>query len=292
MKVIVATIVATVLLAVCVATTHASPSHTDVSVDASLGVGGQLPNPQKIKVISFDFYAALMDTAKTLSSECSSILVRAGVSSSTAKQVGNSWISKYSTLKDLNGYLRMPGVKVETDSVFQLMVRSTLEETLSEQRVNVNVDTFDALVGIWSNLKPLRDTLEALNKLRSMKNIDGSSRFRLGVLSNGDFNSIAASSTVFHPFTFDFILGSDGAGVFKPEPELYEQILQHYPDVTKEEVLHVAGAGFDAIGAKIFGYQVGWHNYNKVKLFNPTRNDDYQPDLTFADWSELFQNLL
>ena len=58
---------------------------------------------------------------------------------------------------------------------------------------------------------------------------------------------------------FDALLSVDRAKIYKPAPKAYDVGVQALR-MKKEEILFVASAGWDASGAKAFGYQTYWVN--------------------------------
>lgn len=82
---------------------------------------------------------------------------------------------------------------------------------------------------------------------------------------------------------FDELLSTEVNKTYKPDPKAYELGLEHL-GLKKEEVLFAAFGGWDAYGAKAFGYPTYW-----VNRFNlPTEKLDVQADGTSND----FQGLL
>jgi 2-haloacid dehalogenase len=58
---------------------------------------------------------------------------------------------------------------------------------------------------------------------------------------------------------FEQVLSTDQAATYKPDPRAY-QLGTDALKLTREEVLFVAFAGWDAAGAKLFGYPTYWVN--------------------------------
>jgi len=64
---------------------------------------------------------------------------------------------------------------------------------------------------------------------------------------------------------FEQVLSSDRAKTYKPDPRAY-QLGVDALQVKREEILFVAFAGWDAAGAKLFGYPTFWVNRQKLPL--------------------------
>jgi 2-haloacid dehalogenase len=69
------------------------------------------------------------------------------------------------------------------------------------------------------------------------------------------------------------VLSTDQVATYKPDPRAYRL----GPDtlrLTREEILFVAFAGWDAAGAKLFGYPTYWVNRQHL----PAEEIDVRPD--------------
>jgi 2-haloacid dehalogenase len=62
---------------------------------------------------------------------------------------------------------------------------------------------------------------------------------------------------------FDHVISTDQIKTFKPDPRAY-QLGVDMLGVRKEEILFVASAGWDAAGAKWFGYPTFWNNRQRA----------------------------
>ncbi|MDT8066648.1 MAG: haloacid dehalogenase type II [Terriglobia bacterium] len=81
---------------------------------------------------------------------------------------------------------------------------------------------------------------------------------------------------------FEDLLTTDRVKSFKPSPRAYQMGLDHF-GLARNEVLFAAFAGWDAVGAKWFGYPTAWVNRAKM----PPERLDLTPDFTLADMDEL-----
>jgi len=81
---------------------------------------------------------------------------------------------------------------------------------------------------------------------------------------------------------FDHVLSTDRVMSYKPDPRAYELGVEAFA-LPREEILFVAHAGWDAAGAKSFGYPTFWVN----RLGLPAEELSATPDATGRDLSEL-----
>ena len=64
---------------------------------------------------------------------------------------------------------------------------------------------------------------------------------------------------------FEHKLSTDAVQVFKPHPRTYQMGIDAF-GMNREEILFAAFAGWDASGAKLFGYPTFWINRQKRPL--------------------------
>ena len=81
---------------------------------------------------------------------------------------------------------------------------------------------------------------------------------------------------------FDYLISTDAVHAFKPAPAAYQLGLE-YTGLRREQVAFVAFAGWDAAGAKWFGYPTVWVN----RLESPPEELDATPDAAGPDLSTL-----
>jgi 2-haloacid dehalogenase len=102
-------------------------------------------------------------------------------------------------------------------------------------------------LGAWPDVRP------ALEKLRA-------AGIRLAFLSNFTSRMLdAAIGNASLQGLFEQHLTTDRVGVFKPHPRTYAMALDAF-GATRDEVIFCAGAGWDAAGARYFGYRTFWLN--------------------------------
>lgn len=72
---------------------------------------------------------------------------------------------------------------------------------------------------------------------------------------------------------FEFRLSTDAVRAYKPDPRAYQMGLDAF-GLKREEILIAAFAGWDASGAKLFGYPTFWVNRQN----QPREQLDASPD--------------
>lgn len=83
---------------------------------------------------------------------------------------------------------------------------------------------------------------------------------------------------------FEHVLSTDRIGAYKPEPRAYRMAVDAF-GLAREEILFVAFAGWDAAGAKRFGYPTFWVN----RLDLPGEELGVTPDATGRDLTDLLR---
>jgi 2-haloacid dehalogenase len=124
----------------------------------------------------------------------------------------------------------------------------------------------------YLNLKSWPDVAPALRLLK-MEGI------RMIILSN--FTSHMLSSCVACSGLgdiFEGLLSTDQVKAFKPDPRAYEMGIKAF-NLNRDEILFVAYGGWDAAGAKTFGYPTYWVN----RLNLPPEELGVMPDGVAAD---------
>ncbi len=162
---------------------------------------------------------------------------------------------------------------------------SVIEDALIFSAKSLKIDLTRArqkqLMEAWLNLKPWSDVKPAL-ELFAKNNI------RLGFLSNLTEEMLrtnARKSGI--EDAFEFYLSTDRVKAYKPSPLAY----QMGPDafgLPKENIAFAAFAGWDAAGAKWFGYPTVWVN----RLGSPAEQLDVKPDRMGKGIDELVKFVL
>ena len=128
----------------------------------------------------------------------------------------------------------------------------------------------------YLNLKIYPDVLPALKVLKEKG-------LRLGFLSNFTPRMLAAGikNSGLEAY-FEQLLSTDRVRAFKPSPAAYQIGIDAFR-LKKEEIVFAAFAGWDAAGAKWFGYKTFWVN----RLGTPTEELGVMPDGIGSGLSDL-----
>ncbi|MEQ1543623.1 haloacid dehalogenase type II [Methyloglobulus sp.] len=162
--------------------------------------------------------------------------------------------------------------KVTEDALLYTIENMKLEATQAQKK---------QLLIAYLSLKPWPDSIEGLKKLKAagIKIITISNFSKMMLKSNADSAGIAD--------LFDELISTEINGTYKPDPEAYALGLQHL-GLKKEDVVFAAFGGWDAYGAKSFGYPTYW-----VNRFNlPTEKLGIQADGTANNFQGLVDFVL
>lgn len=120
-------------------------------------------------------------------------------------------------------------------------------------KLRLSPDNRAILMNAYLELRPWPDAVQALDSLKK-------SNLRLAFLSN--FTQHMLDANIKHAGLdgrFEHVLSTDQRNTFKPDPHAYQLGLDAFR-LTREEVLFVPFAGWDAAGARLFGYPTYWIN--------------------------------
>ncbi len=115
------------------------------------------------------------------------------------------------------------------------------------------------LMNAYLALKTWPDVVPSLGALKQ-------AGFRLALLSNLTQTMLDADiETAGLKGIFEQVLSTDRAKTFKPDPQAYQLGIDAL-GLKREEILFAAHAGWDAAGAKLFGYPTFWVNRQKLPM--------------------------
>jgi len=140
---------------------------------------------------------------------------------------------------------------------FWQVTQQALEFAADKSNLKLTQDQREELMNAYLGLKAWPDVMSTLGSLKD-------SGFRLAFLSNFtsgmlDANIESAGLSGF----FEHALSTDRAKTYKPDPRAY-QLGTDALKLERQEILFVAFAGWDAAGAKLFGYPTFWLNRQKL----------------------------
>jgi len=176
------------------------------------------------------------------------------------KKLAKLWFTK------IFGYtwLRTVGDKYKN---FYVVIEDALIFSAESLKINLSPNDKKILMEAWLNLKVWPDVNAAL--LQFKKN-----NIRLAFLSNFTEEMLrrnAKNSGI--EDAFEFYLSTDKVQAYKPSPLAYQMGVEAF-GLPKENIAFAAFAGWDAGGAKWFGYPTVWVN----RLGKPIEKMGVRPD--------------
>jgi 2-haloacid dehalogenase len=139
------------------------------------------------------------------------------------------------------------------DADFFKVTEDALIYTAEAMKLDLTDDKRRRLLNAYLTLTPWPDAVDALRKLKA-------SGVRIITISNFSERMLRANAD--HAGItdlFDTLLSTEVNGTYKPDPRAYELGMKQL-GLKKEEILFAAFGGWDAYGAKNFGYRTYWVN--------------------------------
>jgi 2-haloacid dehalogenase len=196
---------------------------------------------RRLKAVAFDAFAVL--DPRPVFARCEELFPGKGVN------LGAAWRNRqfeYTWLRTMTG--RYVDFWQVTDDALSFAAKMLELDLTSSKRVQL----MDAYLAI-------RCWPEAPAALRALKNAG----IRLAFLSNLTPKMLEAGirNSGLETF-FDYVLSTDRVNVFKPDPRAYQMGIEAF-GLRREEILFAAFAGWDAAGARAFGFPTFWVNRQK-----------------------------
>lgn len=226
----------------------------------------------KIKLVTFDCFAALMNWEASMTANVAAALP--SLSSSEVGTLVDKWRSAYG-----NSLGTRYEEYVTGSFPFSYFAATSLQTIVEDMNLTVSRSEFHELVLSWSRLQPWHNTQETLEQLHA-------ANLTIGVLSNGDRYTLTNAVSIFSTVPFTYVFPSDfPAGVFKPQHDIYDQTRTVGFDV--EEILHVAGGPQDGGGARDAGlFSVVTYSTSRRRM-ESVQNDYTEPCFSVNDISEV-----
>ena len=143
-------------------------------------------------------------------------------------------------------------------------------------KLDLTPDKRKQLMEAYLALKTWPDVPQALDSLKD-------AGMRLAFLSNATTQILDAGiKNSKLEGVFEHVLSTDKIKTYKPDPRAYRMAIDAF-GLKKEEILFVAFAGWDAAGAKSFGYTTFWVN----RLNLPAERLGVTPDAVGQNLSDL-----
>jgi 2-haloacid dehalogenase len=163
---------------------------------------------------------------------------------------------------------------------FFTVTGDALDYTAEQMHLDLTPQRRTDLLNAYLNLKPWPDVIPALKKLRA-------AGFRIITISN--FSPMMLRANADHAGLtdlFDELVSTGENGTFKPEPKAYELGPKHL-GLREDQIVFAAFGGWDAYGAKRFGYSTVWVN----RFGLPAEKLGTIPDRISTDMSGLLEFL-
>ena len=164
-------------------------------------------------------------------------------------KVSNSW-----RIKQLE-YSWLRNIMHEYIDFWQI-TKDALDFALEENQIK-NEKLRQRLLDVYWNLSAYPEAHDVLTTLKA-------NNIQTGILSNGSkemLNSAVVSANLKN--YLDKIISIDGIEIYKPDPKVYQMVLDQF-NCKIEEVLFISSNGWDIAGASKFGFTTLWVNRNLI----------------------------
>ena len=136
---------------------------------------------------------------------------------------------------------------------FFKVTEDALIYTADAMKLDLTSEAREKLLNAYLTLKPWPDAVDALRKLKA----SGVHSITIANFSGRMLRSNAENAGITD--LFDELLSTEVNGTYKPDPRAYALGMERL-HLKKEEIVFAAFGGWDAYGAKNFGYQTYWVN--------------------------------
>jgi 2-haloacid dehalogenase len=212
----------------------------------------------RLDALVFDAYGTLYDVHSVVRG-CERVFPGKGMELSRlwrAKQLEYTW------LRSLMGRY----------APFSAVTRDALAHACEALRLELGRERSELLMAEYHTLSLFPDVPGTFQKLEDVKR---------AILSNGSpdmLEPLVAHSRL----ALDAVISVDELKVYKPAPQVYELALRRLA-APKERIGFVSSNGWDALGAKSFGFTVFWVN----RAGAPRERLGFEPDRVVAGLDEI-----
>ncbi|MGZ4841189.1 MAG: haloacid dehalogenase type II [Candidatus Angelobacter sp.] len=163
---------------------------------------------------------------------------------------------------------------------FWQVTEDALVFATNKLKLDLSAEKREKLMSGYLNLKAWPDVPPALSALKK-------SGLRLALLSNFTQHMLQTNiKSAGLPGIFEEVISTDQARTFKPDPRAYRLGIESL-GLQRNQILFAAFAGWDAAGARLFGYPTFWVN----RLKAPAEELDAVPDASGGSLLDLVQFL-
>jgi 2-haloacid dehalogenase len=195
----------------------------------------------------FDAYGTLYDVQ--------SVVARAEMlAPGRGAALGQLWRAKQLEYSWLSSLMISPAFARED---FSAITGRALDYAVEALGVGLSSDARERLLAAYLDLAPYPDARVVLERLAPRPRV---------ILSNGTRSMLAAlldQSGL--DDVIDSVLSVDAAGIYKPHPSVYRLAVDHL-GVEPAAIVFVSANGWDAAGAKAFGFTTCWINRAKLPI--------------------------
>ena len=164
---------------------------------------------------------------------------------------------------------------------FYTVTQDALVYAANAMKLELTSERKQRLLNAHLRLAPWPDTADTLRQLRE-------SGIRVIALANFSPRMLQANAeNAGLSGLFDALVSTDANHTYKPDPRAYGLGMDRL-QLGKEDILFAAFGGWDAAGAKAFGYPTVWVN----RLNQPAEELGVRPDHIFPDLSGLLEFVL
>jgi len=230
------------------------------------GTEAEPASKPRFKAVAFDYFVLL--DARSIVPEVEKVFPGRGL------ELTNAWRSKQFEY----GYLRSI-TKRHRD--FFAVTGDALDYTVEAMHLALTPEARAQLLDAYLTLKPWPDTVAALRRLRA-------AGVRIVAVSNFSDKMLRANAQ--HAGIgdlFDELLSTELNATYKPDPAGYALGMERL-HLKKTEIAFAAFGGWDAYGAKSFGYATYWVN----RFGLPAERLGITPDRTSGDLEGLVRFVL
>ena len=228
-----------------------------------------MPHPPKICALVFDAYGTLFDVHSIVTT-CERLFPGKGAILSQTwrvKQLEYTWLRN--------------SMRRHVD--FNQVTQDALRVACEALALSYTDAILDELNHAYRTLQPFADARSTLATLNAAQQ-----KRKLAVLSNGapDMLNAVVKHNGFDTL-LDEVLSVEEVGVFKPDPRVYQLAVDRL-GVAKNEIGFVSSNGWDAAGAKAFGFNVFWINRSGA----PVERLGVMPDYLVENLDEVVEMLM
>jgi 2-haloacid dehalogenase len=224
--------------------------------------------PPAIRALVFDAYGTLFDV-HSIAATCERLFPGKGAALSHAwrvKQLEYTWLRN----------------SMQRHVDFNQVTQDALRVACEALALSYTDAVLDELNHAYRTLQPFADARSALATLNAAQQ-----KPKLAILSNGapDMLNAVVKHNGFDTLLNE-VLSVEDVGVFKPDPHVYQLAVDRL-GVAKNEIGFVSSNGWDAAGAKAFGFNVFWINRSSA----PAERLGVMPDYVVKSLDEVAQVL-